>query len=202
MIEQEESTEVMEEQGGTLTPEQQEVLDIFVANGLKIIHTEQVLDAMLKQLEVDQDKTHAIGSVLAGVIIRLEDTAGENEINLDPEVVVLGAIQLFQEILIIGQETDKLPDFDLEDIRSAIGHAVGIYFDNGLKTGKVTQEELVALAQMFEQDPQVQQAIAEAEAVSKEDLEGGTSEGGEGVDRTDDVVMPMGGEAKGLKGRG
>lgn len=147
-----------------LTSEQQESLNIFLSNGIKIIHTPETTDELIKQMGVTPNKAEAVGTILANIIKRLEISAEDNGVMLDVEVILVGSAELLQELILIAEGTGGGEGFTVDQIKEAVGHAVGIYLQDQIASGRITKEELAAVGEQWKADPELQQAMAESEA--------------------------------------
>ena len=156
----------------SLTPEQQDQLDMFMANATKIIHAKGTTEQLIKQMEVTPNKAEAVGRIVVNITEKLESTAEASGANLDPIPVLAGALAIMNELVTIGVATGKMERFDEEQTKEVVGYTVGLYLDNALKAGKITKEELVAVAQQLQNDPGLQEemgGVEEGEEIGESD---------------------------------
>lgn len=136
---------------GTVTPEQQELYDIFVSQGIKLAGP--AADALKGNASPE-----AIGGAMFQIVVRLEAEGKKNGLNFDLAVMLHGAIEILGALLKFAGVS--LPE---EDQKATIGYLVGMYLNDAMKTGKMSKEQVVQLAQQAEQS-QAGQAIPAGEA--------------------------------------
>lgn len=146
-------------QGGKqqqVDPKSQDQFDIFVANGINIIHEQATADAIINQVKSNPDPIDAIAKATLDVVVRLEESAASNGIQLEDSVKIAGANQLMGEIINLTEVSggNKLAD---EQKYQAFSLAVSMYLDGAIKSGKMTKEQLVQMGQEAQQTPEGQQ---------------------------------------------
>jgi len=119
--------------------EQRDYYDIFVAQGIKIAST--MAPKLKGKASVD-----ALGNTLFQIINKVEMSAEQQGIKFPPEVILHGAKEIL-EYLIIVSETQVTE----QDVKGIAGVAAGKWVENAKQTGKMTDEELKALAMKAQQ---------------------------------------------------
>lgn len=147
--------------GSVLTPELQEQLDMFVLNGMNIIYEEGVTEQLVQQMQVTKNKAQAIGQTVTTIITRLEDTATQSSVPLDPTIVLVGALKIMEELFILAEGTGQVGDITEDLVKETIGTIVGTYLQDAIQVGKITKEELAALSKSIIDNPEFQDTGAE-----------------------------------------
>lgn len=172
-----------EEPQGGLSPEQQKKFDIYIAQGIRIIHDEKVTSQMLQHLEGSQDPVTVFADTTLGVIKRLDEESGKQGFELEIELKAHAANLLMGELMTIAESAGLQP-LDDEQRYQAYSLAVSKYIDNAVKTGKMSQDELVQLGEQAKGTPEGQKIMQHIQGG------GGTPGGG----------MPPGGMPPGQRG--
>ena len=139
-------------------PKNQEQHDIFVANGITIIHNEKTSDMLIKQITKAEDKVEAVANATLNVVRKLEDSALANKIKLANEVLIYGANELMGEIIAIAEAAGMEPMTD-EEKEHAYSLATSKYIDAAVKTGKITPEQLQQMGEQAKQTPDGQKIV-------------------------------------------
>lgn len=150
----------MEPSGGLLNkpnPKEQEQTDIFVANGIQIIHDPKVSDTILRQVKSNKDPIDGIASATVQVIDMLERHAGQKETKLSDATKVHGSNQLMAEIITLAESAGAIEPFNEEQKEQAYSLGVSMYLDKAVNSGKMSREELMVLSDEAKKTPQGQQ---------------------------------------------
>lgn len=140
-------------QGEEVGSEAEEHMQIFIAQGLKLIHNQGATEQLLTQVKNHTNKPVAIGQITEHITEKLEQEGNRNGIEFDPSAVLAGSIKLMEELVFISQELGYIEEFTEEDAKIAIGQFVGQYLEGALGRGDMTQEQLVALGASVASDP-------------------------------------------------
>ena len=139
-------------------PKHQEQYDLFVANGITIIHNEKTSDMLIKQILKAEDKVEAVANATLNVVRKLEDSATANKIKLSENVLMHGANVLMGEIIAIAEAAGMEPMPD-EEKEHAYSLATSKYIDAAVKTGKITPEQLQQMGEQAKQTPDGQKIV-------------------------------------------
>ena len=139
------------------SPEERQQLELFVANGQKIV--QEAGQQILEQIQA-QDPVDGVATATVNVLERLEDAALETGAQLSPDVVIAAGAHIMGEIISLYEQSGGAP-FSDEQKYQAFSLAASMYIDNALKTGKITPEELQQFADMMAQTPEGQQVAQE-----------------------------------------
>lgn len=152
-----------ENQGGDVPPEMQEQFDIFVANGMNIIHDEKVSNDLLNRI-LKGNPVQAIAEATVDMVTRLSDSAAENNMALTNETLVHGSNILMGEIINMA-EAAGMQKLTEEQRTQSYQLATSMFLDNSVKSGKITQEQLVQLGEETKKaNPEAGQMPAEGQA--------------------------------------
>lgn len=144
-----------QEGGQAVDPKIQEQFDIFVANGMNIIHNPQVSDGILNRVFKNKNKIEAIAVAMVDIVTRLSESATGNGISLNNETLVHGSNFLLGELLGMA-EAAGMQKLTNEQKTEAYQRAVGMYLDGAVKSGKMTQEQVISLGDQTKQTPEGQ----------------------------------------------
>lgn len=113
----------------------QDLYDIFVAQGIKI--ASEIAPRLEGKASID-----TLGNALADTINKIETEGARHGIKFPLEVLLHGSNEILGYMIdVSGVQADEA------QIKGMIGVAVGNYVQNAIKTGKMTKEQIVQLAQ-------------------------------------------------------
>lgn len=141
-------------------PKNQEQLDMFVANGLNIVHDQKITDVILSQVQKNPDSVDAIAKATLMVINKLEDSSSSNGIKIEDGIKIVGANQIMGEIINLTEKAGMEPLID-EQKYQAFSLAISMYLDGAVKSGKMTKEQLISMGQDAQQSPEGQRIAQE-----------------------------------------
>lgn len=156
------------------TPKQQQLYDIFVGQAVQLAATSpapppppevtarppsaESAGDEVEQPRVELEQKPSVvdllnwdaspkefGQTMFAIIKRVVEEGAKNGVVFDLDTIHTGAIEVF---VILVQLCNL--QFSEEQIKEAAGHMVGMYIDDAVKTGKMTKEQAVALAQKAE----------------------------------------------------
>ena len=136
-------------QGGSEDVQKQ--FDLFVANGINIIHSEHVSQGFLERLSSGDDPIQTIAEITVDIVDRLYDSAKENNMILDHGVLIYGANVLMGEIITVA-ETAGMQKLNDEQKKKAYELAVSMYIDLAVRKGNLSKEELISMGNQVSQD--------------------------------------------------
>jgi hypothetical protein len=124
----------------------QDNYDIFVAQGIKL--ASQAADRLKGKASID-----VLGNTLYEIVNKIDDEGRKHGITFDISILLHGSNEILGQLIdMSGVQINE------EQIKAVIGTAVGKYLQNAIKTGKMTQEQIIQLAQQAQQSmPQGQQ---------------------------------------------
>jgi hypothetical protein len=128
----------------------QRELDIFVANGLKIVHDPKVSDKLIKQAVESKTPVEAIADATIFIVSRLEQSSKDAGKKLSLTTLAYGANVIMGEI-IASAEAAGMEELEDDAKYQAFSLAVGKYLDEAVKTGKMTEEEVLQLGRDAEE---------------------------------------------------
>ncbi len=138
-----------------IDPKAQEQYDVFMANGINILHDEKVSDQIIDQVVKSPDPIEAIARATVDLIMRLEQSATAEGIQIDNNVKTQAANQLMGEIMNLAEIAGMEP-LSEEERYKAFSTAVSIYLDESVKNGTITPEQLARMGQEASQTPEGQ----------------------------------------------
>ena len=150
----------------------QEAIDIFVANGMKMIHNPKVSDALISRIVDAENPVQAVADATLSIVLRLEESSKAAGRPLALQTIAYGANILMGEIMSTA-EAAGMEKMDEATRYQTYSLAVGKYLDDAIKTGKIPKEELIRLGKEAEGTPIGQKML---EAARKGTLPTGGSE--------------------------
>lgn len=121
------------------TNEEQDYLDIFVAQCMKIV--KQIAPKLQGKASID-----VLGNALFTVVNKVETEGAQKGVNFPLWVIIRGT----QDILIFLLDSAQV-EVTEESVKAIIGIAVGKYMQNAIDTGKITKEQAGQIAQEMQQ---------------------------------------------------
>jgi len=125
--------------GAPAEPVSSEVKE-YISNGMQLIHGKQMQGEIRKALKGEsQEDVKGLANATVRVINQL-DTSNPGK-PVDDEVKWKAASVFMDQLVEIGTRFELLK-IDAEGIKAAAGQAVSLYMEQGLKSGKITEEQL------------------------------------------------------------
>jgi transcriptional regulator len=122
----------------------QDLYDIFVAQGVKMAVA--FADKLTGKASVE-----VLGNTLFDIVNKVETQGAKNGVQFGLDVIIHGSNEILGHLIELSQV-----QISEEQIKQAIGIAVGRWVQNAIKTGKMTAEQLQGLAQQGQQSLQQQ----------------------------------------------
>ena len=144
-----------------MDPEIQEQVDIFMANGLRMIHSEEVSSNIVNSIVSSQDPLASIAKATVSVVNRLEESAAEKGVQLQQEALIAIGNQLMGNIIEMA-EIAGVEELTEEERAKAFSLAVSEYLGQAVDSGKITQEQLVGMGEQAQQTPEGQKIMETA----------------------------------------
>ena len=118
-----------------VSEEQQEMYDIFVGQGTKLAMS------AAKSLQGQTDPK-VIGEAMFEIVDRVESEGMKNGMKFDLATMLHGSGNILSNLVhTAGIQLDE------NQTKEVVGHMVGKYLDNSVKTGKMTPEQVVQLGE-------------------------------------------------------
>lgn len=122
----------------------QDLYDIFVAQGIKL--AAGVAD-QIKQNPQQPGIVGTIGDAMVDIVNKVEDEGSKNGFKFGLDIIFHGAKNIMDNLLrMSGVELNE------NETKAVIGHMVGRYLDESVKSGKMTQEQVVQMGQEAQQE--------------------------------------------------
>lgn len=155
-------------EGGRMEIPEKKEYDIFVANGIKLIHSKEASDSLIKRILDADNKSDALATATLLVINRLEASAEAAGKELSLVTIAHGGNALMGEIIRLA-EAAGMEELDDQTKAEAMALAISRYIDDAVKTGKITQEELVEMSDYIQNTPEGQKILKTARQASGEE---------------------------------
>ena len=147
-------------------PKLQEQVDIFIANGMAIIHNPKVSDSMLSKILKSKNRIEAIAEAVVTIINRLFDSAKESGQSLSNETLVHGSNFLLGELINLA-ETAGMQKLSDEQRTEALQRGVGMFLSDAVQQGRLTKEQLVGMSEQAKQTPEGQKILQQGSGNQK-----------------------------------
>jgi len=144
-----------------VTAEEQAQYDEFVSNGMNLLHDEKNLDGMLQALSGDGNPVEGLANVVASIVMRVEDSAEKNGVQISGDVLMQGGTNLLEQAAELVEEAG-IHEFSEDELGTAVNMAMDIYRSARQQQGKLPTEQLGAEMQELqaaEQDGSLEQLI-------------------------------------------
>jgi len=120
----------------------QSLYDIFVAQGIKMAVATS--DKLVGKASIEQ-----LGNTLFEIVNKVETEGAKHGINFGLDVILHGSNEILGHIIELSQV-----QISEDQIKQAIGIAVGRWVKNAIKTGKMTPEQIQSMGQQAQQSMQ------------------------------------------------
>lgn len=141
-----------------VSPEIQEQLDIFISNGMSIIHNPQVSDGILSKILKSKNKIEAIAEAIVLIINRLFDSASQNNQTLANETLIFGSNFLLGELITLA-ETAGMQKLTDEQKTEALQRGVGMFIDDAVKNKRISKDQLIDMGNQVKQTQEGQKIM-------------------------------------------
>jgi len=126
--------------------DEQAQYDMFMANGISLIHDPKISEGLIKRIARAKDPTDAIARATFDIVQRLDSGAKQSGMELSPTVLINGANELMGEIITLAETAGMKPLSDEQKYQS-FSLATAMYLDDAVKSGKITPEQLQQMGQ-------------------------------------------------------
>lgn len=133
--------EPSQEQQPNVTKEEQQAYNQFVANGMMLIYDEKSMPATLQMIQGDGNPIEGLGNALANVVMRIEDSAKDKGVEMDPDVMYHGASELLEQMVELAEQSG-VAEFSEEQMESAFYYALDRYRTTRQQAGELHEEAL------------------------------------------------------------
>lgn len=148
-------------------------MDLFVANGMKLIHTQKISDAIVKQMKSAGNPVTAISGLTLNIVSQLEASAKAAGKKLSLTVLAYGANILMGEVINLAEAAGMKPISD-EDKYQAFSLTVARYLDAAVKSGQMTKEEVMQLGKQMESSPEGQKILQTGRGLAQQEGQNNT----------------------------
>ncbi len=130
----------------------QKDMDLFVVNGVKMIHNTKVSDDIIARVIKSENPVVAVADATLLIVGQLEQSAASAGKKISLTTIAYGSNFLMGEI-IASAEAAGMKKMDDKTKYQAFSLAMGKYLDEAIKTGKMTKEELIQMGKDAEGTP-------------------------------------------------
>lgn len=165
-----------------VSPEEQAQYDQFVTNGMRLINDKKGLSKLLKSIEGAGNPVEGLANTVASIVIRVEDSAKQKNVEMSPDVLMHGGTELLEQAAELA-EAAGIHEFSEQDLENALNIAMDIYRTTRQQQGKLPTEQLsqdLQEVQAAEQGGELEQMFPGITEVSQRPLpEGAQPSGGQ-----------------------
>jgi len=144
--------------GQQANPGAEQTADMFLANGLNMIHDKKFADGFVGKIVNSDDPLTEIAKSTLLIVDRIEGSMKNSGKELPLEYLAQVANVLMGEIIQVAELSGLEPLSD-EDKYGAYSLAVSMYIDSASKSGKIPPEELQKLSEQAQQTPEGQKIM-------------------------------------------
>jgi hypothetical protein len=155
---------------GKADPKLQQQYDMFMANGMNIIHSQKFSDTLAKAMSTVKDQgkiIDLIANATLNVIIAVEDSAGQKGIKFPANMLIMLGNQLMGQVIAIYTIVTK-KKLTEEQKGQAFSLAVSLYLDQAVKSGKLTPQQVQEIAAQMSKSPVGQKVAKRIDATHKQ----------------------------------
>lgn len=152
LLEQAGNNQPQQNQMGNIDQKTQEEFDIFVSNGMQILYDEKVAQTVVSNIVNSDNPIQAIAQETLNIVERLEATSAENGVQISDGAKIQGANHIMGEIMSLAEDAGS-PKLSEEQRKQCWDLAVSQYLDSGVKSGKISQDQLMSQAEQIQNAP-------------------------------------------------
>lgn len=148
------------QQGMSVVPEKQKelkdadnVLDQFVGNAVKVIHTPKVTDSILRAVKSYQDPVDGVGEESVKIAGKVSEGATASRLPLSVEIVAHGMNAIVGEVATLASASGVV-DLNDEQKYQAYSFALSKYLSYALKKGDISEESIIQIGKAAAQTPE------------------------------------------------
>jgi len=131
-------------QGQQPSPEQQDQHKILVSGAIRLMHG-KARDDIIKSLGAG-DPVQTVANEAVKIIERLEHEATQAGNPVDPRVLLGGAQEIIENVIELGVTAGAIEQMGDSQKIEVAKYAAGLYMQNAQQSGKVSQQDMQALA--------------------------------------------------------
>lgn len=124
-----------------VTPEEQAQYERFVNNGLTLIYDDKTLPKVIEMLRGDGDPKEGLANAAAMVVMRLEDSAGDQGQPIPDDIVYHGGIEILSDLANLANEAG-IHEFTDDEIEGATYRALDIYREARQAEGQLPGDDI------------------------------------------------------------
>lgn len=133
------------------TEQQQQMYNLYVGNGLKIIHSEETRDKIINMLKRGKP-VDSLADTTVLILDKLDKTAQHQGENVSDEVRLSGSVEIMNELISVGEASGAFPEgLDDTEKQAAYRIAVGKYLQKAQRAGRYKPRDLIAAAERVAQ---------------------------------------------------
>lgn len=159
-----------------LPPEVQEKLDLFIINGMNIIHSEEMSKTILTKVQNYPDPLKAIAELTVSLVQRLKESAASNGQELGDNVIAHGGNILMGEIMKVLEAAGMEPLTEKQRL-ACWQLAISQYMDSAVKNGEMSKEDLISQANRIKKTPKGKKILKTAQKPEFKMAQGGQVNG-------------------------
>lgn len=129
------------EEESNVSPEEQAEYEQFVTNGMQLMYSEELMDQILQNIEGKGNPVEGLATSAAMLVMRLEDSAEEQDREISPDVKFHGGSELLEQMAELAQEAG-IHEYSDEEIESAYYLALDTYRATRQEQGKLDMDEI------------------------------------------------------------
>lgn len=126
---------------GSVSSEEQAQYDEFVTNGMSLLHDEKGLSGLLQSIQGDGNPVEGLANTVASIVIRVEDSAQKQGIEISGDVLMHGGTELLEQAADLAEQ-GGVHEFSDDELESALYLAMDIYRTTREQQGKLPTEQL------------------------------------------------------------
>lgn len=146
------------------TAEIQDQMDIFISNGMMILHNQKVSDGILSKILKNKHKMKAMAEAMVGIVNRLAISAEKSGQKLANETIAFGTNYLLGELIEVA-EAAGMQKLSTEQKTEILQRCIGMYISEAVDSGRMTKAELKKLGEQAASTQEGQAIITQGNKV-------------------------------------
>lgn len=148
----------MAEDETNVSPEEQQLYNEFVKNGMKLLYNEKGTKAIVKALDGGGNPVQGLANTLVAIVSRLDQSAKEKGKEFPGDVMLHGAQELLEQMADFSEQSGGYA-YDEKEMETAFYMALDMYRQNMQDAGQLDQK--MYQGEMAELETQDEQGMIE-----------------------------------------
>ena len=109
----------------------------FISKGMKLLHSEQTRDGVLKVLQSQPNKLQAVSDAIVPIVQKIDSSARTAGGEIHDMIKLQGTAELAQQVIEIGEASGAVDKFTPEETQTALAITVQDYLKGEISAGRI-----------------------------------------------------------------